>query len=68
MKTTVAAILAALAALGAWAEEINLTTLAAHWDDNGTNRFVLGTGDYSDSTWSWTKERVFDGVVELDNG
>ena len=22
--------------------------------------FVLGTGDYSDSTWSWTKERVFD--------
>jgi len=30
MKTTVAAILAALAALGAWAEEINLTTLAAH--------------------------------------
>jgi len=31
------------------------------------NKFVPGTGDYSDSEWSWTKERVFDGVIELDN-
>jgi len=68
MKTTVAAMLATFAALGARAEEVHLKTLVAHWDDNGTNKFVLGTGDYSDSTWSWTKERVFDGVIELDNG
>lgn len=67
MKTTVAAILATFAALGARADEINLKSLAVSWDDSGTTKFVLGTGDYSDSTWSWTKERVFDGVTELDN-
>ena len=65
MKTAVAAILATFAALGARAEEVHLKTLAAHWDDNGTNKFVLGTGDYSDSEWSWTKERVFDGLIDL---
>ena len=68
MKTTVAAILATFAALGARADEINLKSLAVSWDDSGTTKFVLGMGDYSDNTWSWTKERVFDGVVELDNG
>ena len=68
MKTTVAAILATFAALGARADEINLKSLAVNWDDSGMTKFVLGTGDYSDSTWSWTKERVFDGVIELDNG
>ena len=68
MKTTAAAILATFAALGARAEEVHLKTLAAHWDDNGTNKFVLGTGDYSDNKWSWTKERVFDGEIDLDNG
>ena len=67
MKTTVAAMIATFAVLGAQAEEVNLKTLASHWDDSGTTKFVLGTGDYSDSTWSWTKERVFDGVTELDN-
>lgn len=68
MKTTAAAILAIFAALGARAEEVHLKTLAAHWNDNGTNKFVLGTGDYSDNKWSWTKERVFDGEIDLDNG
>ena len=68
MKTTVAAILATFAALGARADEINLKSLAVNWDDSGTTKFVLGTGDYSDSIWNWTKERVFDGVIELDNG
>ena len=33
------------AAIGARAEEVHLKTLAAHWDDNGTDKSVLGTGD-----------------------
>ena len=68
MNATVAAILATFAALGARTDEINLKSLAVNWDDSGTTKFVLGTGDYSDSKWSWTKERVFDGEIELDNG
>ena len=41
----------------------NLKTLAVVTD----GKFVLGTGDYSDSEWGWTKERVYDEVTELQN-
>ena len=44
--------------------DTNLKTLAVKTD--GT--FVLGTGDYSDSEWEWTKERIYDGVTELQDG
>ena len=44
--------------------DMNLKTLAVVTD----GKFVLGTGDYSDSEWAWTKERVYDEVTELQNG
>ena len=43
---------------------VNLKTYAVKTD----GKFVLGTGDYSDSEWDWTKERVYDEVTELQNG
>ena len=43
---------------------VNLKTYAVKTD----GKFVLGTGDYSDSEWAWTKERVYDEVTELPNG
>ena len=49
MKQILLALCATAATLAAQAEDVHLKTLAAHWDDNGTNKFVLGTGDYSDS-------------------
>lgn len=69
MKTPILTIAATLAGFIAnAAESVELKTLAKHWqDDNAADRFVLGTGDYDASEWGWTKERVFDGVVELDN-
>ena len=44
--------------------DTNLKTLAVVTD----GKFVLGTGDYSDSEWEWTKERIYDEVTELQNG
>ena len=44
--------------------DTNLKTLTVETD----GKFVLGTGDYSNSEWDWTKERVYDGVTELQNG
>ena len=44
--------------------DTNLKSLAVVSD----GKFVLGTGDYSDSEWEWTKERIYDGVTELQNG
>ena len=65
---------AALAASCAWAGTythttdgiagVNLKTLAAVTD----GKSVLGTGDYSDSEWDLTKERIYDGVTELQDG
>ena len=43
---------------------VNLKTLAVLTD----GKFVLGTGDYSDSEWDSTKERIYDGFTELPNG
>ena len=43
--------------------DIDLKTLAVETD----GKFVLGTGNYSDDEWSWTKERIYDGVTELQN-
>lgn len=69
MKRVIAGAVAAYCAIAAnAAEEVNLKTLAAYGVENEPSRFVLGTGDYSDSDWGWTKERVYDGIVELDNG
>ena len=44
--------------------DTNLKSLAVVSD----GKFVLGTGDSSDSEWDWTKERVYDGVTELQDG
>ena len=44
--------------------DTNLKSLAVVSD----GKFVLGTGDYSNSEWDWTKERVYDGFTELQNG
>ncbi len=73
MKKSIFAV-AALVASCAWAGTythttdgiagVNLKTLAAETD----GKFVLGTGDYSDSEWEWTKERIYDGVTELQDG
>ena len=66
----VAAIAASCASAGIYTHttytgsDMNLKTLAVVTD----GKFVLGTGDYSDSEWAWTKERVYDGVTELQNG
>ena len=43
---------------------VNLKTYAVTTD----GKFVLGTGDYSNSEGDWTKERVYDEVTELQNG
>ena len=73
MKKTIFAA-AAIVASCAWAgnyshttytgSDANLKTLAVKTD----GKFVLGTGNYSDSEWDWTKERIYDGVTELQNG
>ena len=44
--------------------DTNLKSLAVVSD----GKFVLGTGDYSDSEWGDTKERIYDGVTELQDG
>ena len=44
--------------------DTNLKSLAVVSD----GKFVLGTGDYSDGEWDWTKERIYDGVTELQDG
>ena len=44
--------------------DTNLKTIAVVAD----GKFVLGTGDYSDSEWDSTKERIYDGFTELPNG
>ena len=44
--------------------DMNLKSLAVVSD----GKFVLGTGEYSNSEWDWTKERVYDEVTELQNG
>ena len=44
--------------------DTNLKTIAVAAD----GKFVLGTGDYSNGEWDWTKERVYDEVTELQNG
>ena len=44
--------------------DTNLKSLAVVAD----GKFVLGTGDYSDSEWDSTKERIYDGFTELPNG
>ena len=44
--------------------DTNLKTIAVVAD----GKFVLGTGDYSNSEWDWTKERIYDGVTELQDG
>ena len=44
--------------------DTNLKSLAVVSD----GKFVLGTGDYSDSEWDSTKERIYDGFTELPNG
>ena len=43
---------------------VNLKTYAVKTD----GKFVLGTGDYAGEEWTWTKERVYDEVTELQNG
>lgn len=43
--------------------DTNLKSLAVVSD----GKFVLGTGDYSDGEWNWTKERIYDEVTELQN-
>jgi len=72
MKQILIAAIASIAASCAWAgythttytgSDTNLKTLAVATD----GKFVLGTGDCSDSEWDWTKERVYDGVTELQN-
>ena len=67
---TVAALAASCALAGTYTHttytgsDANLKSLAVVSD----GKFVLGTGDYSDSEWEWTKERIYDGVTELQNG
>jgi len=67
---TVAALAASCALAGTYTHttytgsDTNLKSLAVVSD----GKFVLGTGDYSDSEWEWTKERIYDGVTELQNG
>ncbi len=73
MKQILTAAIASIAASYAWAvythttytgSDTNLKTLAVATD----GKFVLGTGDYSNGEWDWTKERVYDEVTELQNG
>ena len=67
---TVAALAASCALAGTYTHktytgsDTNLKSLAVVSD----GKFVLGTGDYSDGEWDWTKERIYDGVTELQDG
>lgn len=66
---SIAALAAACALAGTYTHttytgsDTNLKSLAVVSD----GKFVLGTGDYSDGEWDWTKERIYDEVTELQN-
>lgn len=57
------AVSAALSAMCAFAaaDAVELKTLAVHWDEDGADRFVLGTGSYGEHWWDNRKDAVYDG-------